>query len=225
MAQFRSLFLAFTFSIAVHALVVYTMSVHPDPPIPNALEPIQIDYVNQGKTTRVAPVVTALPENKPAPSRKKLKGIPIPKMSTIAKTLAPVDTDFQKKIDKKIKKQVSQLRHLSSSMTSAELMADPVQGKIFVGYFSEVKKKIQNTVFQTAGRNLNGRGTVCLGFLLNAEGRLEQLTVLTKGTEADESLKELAVKCIQDSAPFGSFPKELGLQRIFFNITIFFDGL
>ena len=37
-------------------------------------------------------------------------------------------------------------------------------------------------------------------------------------------MKELAVRCIRDSAPFGNFPKDLGPRHIYFNITIFFDG-
>ena len=159
--------------------------------------------------------------------RKKVKGIPVPRAPRVE------TSDFQKIVDEKIKKQLSQIKrletpvyqtHISSSMTSAELIADPVKGSIFVGYFGQVKKKIQNTVFQKAGRNLYGRGNVCLGFVLGADGKLEHLTVLSKGTDADDSMKELAVQCIKDSAPFGDFPKDLGPRHIYFNITIFFDG-
>ena len=109
-------------------------------------------------------------------------------------------------------------------MTSAELLSDPQKGGLFLAYFGKVKKKIQTMVYQKAGRNLYGRGTVCVGFVLNAAGQLEKAAVLQKGTEADETMKDLALQCIRDSAPFGGFPKDLGTGSIVFNITIFFDG-
>ena len=209
-------------SIAVHAFLGYAMTLPGTPQSPSLSEAIQVDYV------RSAPAV----DSKPAPViRKKVKGIPVPRVETTASKTEP--TDFQKIVDEKIKKQLSQLKHLdvptpetriSSSMTSAELIADPVKGSIFVGYFGQVKKKIQGTVFQKAGRNLYGRGSVCLGFVLDVAGKLEYVRVLPKGTDADSSMQDLAVQCIKDSAPFGSFPKDLGPRHIYFNITIFFDG-
>ena len=219
-------------SVAVHACLGYAMMLPWGPVSLSAPEPIPIEYVRYEKTAPVSPpapapvVRSGVPESsKPAaPAGKKVKGIPVPRVEA---------TDFQKIVDEQIKRQVSQLKRLdapvyqtriSSSMTSAELIADPVKGSIFVGYFGQVKKKIQNTVFQKAGRDLYGRGSVCLGFVLGAGGQLENLTVLSKGTDADESMKALAAQCIRDSAPFGSFPKDLGPRHIYFNITIFFDG-
>ena len=108
-------------------------------------------------------------------------------------------------------------------MTSAELLNDPQKGKIFLGYFSQVKKKIQNTVYQRA-KNVYGRGSVCLGFVLDKHGDLKRVSVIEKGTDADEAMRELAKQCLQESAPFGDFPKNLGPGRIAFNITIFFDS-
>ncbi len=223
---------AFAASAAVHAFLGYTIIMPWSSANPGVLEPIQIDYVRNEKVVSSA-VSTELPDNKPKKVYKKVKGIPVPRMQTAIKPKEAPASDFQKIIDEKIKKQIAQLRHLeapvsetriSSSMTSAELIADPVKGAVFIGYFAQVKKKIQNTVFRNAGRNLYGRGSVCLGFVLNAQGVLEQLAVLTRGTHADDSMKELAVKCVRDSAPFGSFPRDLGPRRISFNITIFFDG-
>jgi hypothetical protein len=232
MGSFR-FFVSFTASVGIHAVLGYVVIVSPSPVRSTVLEPIQIDYVRYDKTE--TPVVKAqLVEEKPKAVRKKLKGIPIPRERVVANSAEGPVSDFQKIVDEKVKKQMSQLKYLetpvsekriSSSMTSAELIANPVKGKIFIGYFGQVKQKIQNTVLQKAGRKLYGQGSVCLGFVLNAQGQLEHVTVLAKGTHADDPLKELAATCIRDSAPFGSFPKDLGPRRIFFNITIFFDGL
>ncbi len=223
-------------SVAVHAFLGYAVTFSGVPAAPDAPEVIQIDYVRQEKKEGVPAVKTA-PEADAAlpaaPPRKKLRGIPVPRVEASSKT--PVPSAFQKIVDEKIQKQLSQLQKLetppseppkiSSSMTSAELIAYPVKGSIFIGYFGQVKKKIQSTVFQKAGKSsLYGRGSVCLGFILDSTGRVEHVTVLDKGTDAGDTMKELAVQCIRDSAPFGNFPKDLGPRHIYFNITIFFDG-
>ncbi len=222
MTSFKALSSAFAVSMAVHGLLGYVVALPWGPALPPGSESIQIEVVQ-----------AQVPETKPALPRKRVRGIPVPRAQAAPRTEAPSKSDFQKAVDEKIKKQLSQLQRLeaplpepriSSSITSAELIADPVKGKIFVGYFGQVKKKIQSIVFQKTGRNLYGRGSVCLEFVLNAEGGLEHLAVLDKGTQSDESMKVLAAQCIRDSAPFDSFPKDLGPRRIFFNITIFFDA-
>jgi hypothetical protein len=48
--------------------------------------------------------------------------------------------------------------------------------------------------------------------------------VASKDEPTDEVLEQLAVQCLRESAPFGSFPSDLGSQKIAFNVTIFFDG-
>ena len=145
-------------------------------------------------------------------------------------------SDFQKQLEAKLKKQRASLSKLSAESpshassqtvrpkTGAEIMADPQKGKLFVGYFSDVKKKIQKTLSDRFSQRYTGRGSVTLAFVLSSEGYLEKVSVLPKGTEGDFELHDLAVQCLRDSAPFGAFPPALGSDHIAFNVTIFFDG-
>ena len=220
MDSFRPLGAAFSASLAIHAFIGYSLTLPAKGPTPPEVETIQVETVPREQFS--APK-TAPPEKTAA--RKKIKGIAVPRLE------AP-PTDFQKIVDEKIKKQLQQIKRLdappparvSSAMTSAELLSDPQKGGVFLAYFSTVKKKIQTMVYQKAGRDLYGHGTVCVGFVLSPDGRLQKLAVLPKGTEADETMKELALQCIRDSAPFGNFPRDLGSSNVVFNITIFFDG-
>ena len=161
-------------------------------------------------------------KTKPAPRHEK-KAMPQRSFS-----------EFQRMMEEKIQKQLQELKQMEappeppspavSAMTSAELLNDPVKGKVFLSYFSRVKKKIQDTVYQKTAHDLYGQGSVSLVFVLNAEGKLEKVRILSKETQADEMMQALAVKCLRESAPFGPFPKDLGSSRVAFNITIFFDG-
>lgn len=106
---------------------------------------------------------------------------------------------------------------------SAELLTDPQSGEIFSGYFEEIKKKIHQTVQKKYARKNPGEGIVSLVFILRMDGSLENVVIVPRESSAIPAVQKFAVECIQESAPFGPFPKELDLQRISFNVTVLFD--
>lgn len=105
---------------------------------------------------------------------------------------------------------------------SSELLADPKNGKVFVNYFVRVKERLARVIQRQYGAGSVGNGTVSLVFVLRADGSLENVLVSGPQTDADESAKNFALNCLKDAAPFGSFPKELGLDRISFNVAVYF---
>ena len=223
MTSYRMAAAAFGASLTLHALAGYALSLPVGPDKPPS-ETIEIDYVRFEKPREI--VAAASHASRPAPLQK-IKGIPVPRIAE------PAPSDFQKIVDEKIRQQLKQIKRLehaetpvrvSSSMTSAELIADPSKGKVFLDYFGQVKAKIQSTVHRAAGHQAFGQGSVCLAFVLNARGTLERLSVVDNGTTADAATRDLAKDCLQRSAPFKPFPKNLGPNRVVFNITIFFDG-
>jgi hypothetical protein len=192
-----------------------------------SIRTIQISYPESPKTEAPKAKSTNMTAATQGP-KKKLKGIPIPRMAA-----ADEPSDFQKKMDAKIKEQEATLKSLSEprvstpkarARSSAEIMADPAKGKVFIGYFGEIKKKIQKTLHDRFSHRYSGKGSVTLGFVLNAQGFVEKVAVLPKGTDGDERLHELAIQCLKGSSPFGAFPPGLGSDRIAFNVTIYFDG-
>lgn len=184
-------------------------------------ETIQISYAETPKLAVNAPP----PKSVLSIPKKKLRGIPVPRVSVKEEPATPSEpSDFEKTLEARLKQQQRTLSKLSAPApkSSAEIMADPKKGKIFVEYFTEVRRKIQETLSQRYAHRYSVRGGVALGFVLNSQGFLEKVVVLTKGTDGDEHLRELAVQCLRESAPFGAFPPELGSDRIAFNVTLFF---
>ncbi len=189
-----------------------------------SLEPIQISFAETVKIS-AAPISPAVSNKAPSLPKKKLRGFPIPRFPEKAKSSpAPEPSDFQKNLEEKLKQQERALAKLNAlpPKNSAEILADPKKGKIFVEYFTEVRRKIQETLSVRYAHRYSVRGGVALGFVLNSRGFLEKVAVLTKGTDGDARLQELATQCLRESAPFGAFPPELGADRIAFNVTLFF---
>ena len=228
MDSFKTVLVSLSASVVLHAAIGIALGKPILGERPNLSQPIQIDYLQVEKKS------LPRPQKEAVTVVKKKRGIPVPKMTAkeeAEKKAQP--SDFQKFIAQKLKKQELELARLTSERseakaakpkTSAEIMADPQKGKVFVGYFSDVKKKIQGTLIERYAHRYSGRGSVTLAFVLNSHGRIEKVIVASKDEQADEMLQDLAVQCLRDSAPFGDFPQDLGSQRIAFNVTIFFDG-
>lgn len=108
--------------------------------------------------------------------------------------------------------------------SSADVLADPVKGKVFVHYFTDVKRRIQQVVRRKYDGADAGEGRVALYFIVDATGRLDVVTVVSVETQADPALRELAKKCVREAAPFEPFPGELHLERVSFNLSIQFEA-
>ncbi|GEM_PF-1726885 len=108
---------------------------------------------------------------------------------------------------------------------AADLLMDPVRGRVFANYFSLIKRRIDDTVRKRYSQTEIGRGTVSLVFALNADGTLAAVSVAEKQTKASADVRDFAVRCVRETAPFVAFPSELDVPRIAFNVTVLFDEL
>ncbi len=106
---------------------------------------------------------------------------------------------------------------------SAELLVDPQNGKIFLGYFEKIKQRIHETVQKKYAHENPGEGIVSLIFILRADGGLENVAIVPKESNASPVVQNFAVECIKESLPFAPFPTELGLQKISFSVAVLFD--
>ncbi len=223
----KGLWVGLSLSVFVHAGATGALVYGPAPNKASvASEPIEISFVEyrESRPTHTPQTMT------PQPARKKVKGIPVPRLNT---EVSRQPSEFEKAMREKIRKQEAQLLKLSanadipnknkSPQTSAEILTDPVKGKIFVGYFGNVKHAIQDLLVKKYAKRAIGHGSVYLFFVLNDSGALEKISVVDKESTADEYLRELAVQCLKDAAPFGNFPQSLGTDRISFNVTIYFE--
>lgn len=109
--------------------------------------------------------------------------------------------------------------------SSADLLSDPKSKEVFESYFVLIKDRIHQVVRRKYSRAEVGEGQVGLVFILRSDGKLENVWTIEKMSTADILVKNFARSCVRDAAPFPQFPRELGMNRISFNITIIFDEL
>ncbi|OIO38653.1 MAG: hypothetical protein AUJ72_02155 [Candidatus Omnitrophica bacterium CG1_02_46_14] len=106
---------------------------------------------------------------------------------------------------------------------AGEFLSDPQKGKAFLNYFGLVKQRVHRMVEQKYKTERMSHGDVSLVFILKADGTVVNVYPIEKNSSADEWVKDFAVRCVRDCSPFPRFPKELGMQRISFNLSILFN--
>ena len=230
MNALKSAVLPLCLSLGVHAGVIWSLA---QGPVFNRVpgdEPIEISYVEL--PLKKAPQAPSTPPA--AVPKKKLRGIPIPRFAPAEAPEPSEPSDFQKDMEARLKKQRTILAKLSAAepveariappKTGVEMLADPKKGKIYLSYFGQMKKKIQKTLLERFARRTSGKGNVTLLFVVNSEGFLEKVSISPKDAREDEMLRDMAVQCLQEAAPFGAFPPDLGSDRLAFTVTFLFDG-
>ncbi len=201
MTPSKGLLIALAASLLVHAAVVAPFSARWPKANRAENEAVMISYVIYPKTTAF---VQPKPASKPAVSAP-IKGIAVatPKVRQIQYARPE--------------------RPKPAVRNSEELLVDPQNGKIFLGYFEKIKRRIHETVQKKYSHENPGEGTVSLIFILRADGGLEHVAVVPRESNATPAVENFAVECIKESIPFAPFPKELGLQKISFSVTVLFD--
>ncbi len=106
---------------------------------------------------------------------------------------------------------------------AGEFLSDPQKGKAFLNYFGLIKQRVHRMVEKKYQSERLGHGDVSLVFILKADGTVVNIYPIEKDSSADEWVKDFAVRCVRDCSPFPHFPKELGMERISFNLSILFN--
>lgn len=215
---------ALAFSASIHGLIGYsfwatggiTNPVPSKDPIP-----IQISYV-----PAEAPPPKPIEYPKPRPASKKKK-VEIPAELPAVKSQPKLPAEAKAAARQLSSKTPAPAPAASPApeaapKTASDFMGDPEKGKVFLGYFGQLKEKIQLNL----RRRYNGggeMGVVTLFFVLNPDGTLVRSSVAAQRSDAGPDLQRVALDSLKRSAPFGAFPKELGKGAVAFSLKVFFD--
>ena len=92
----------------------------------------------------------------------------------------------------------------------------------YMGYYRLIRERIRNSAYHNY--NNQKKGEVLLSFLVGKDGSLEEVGLDPQSVK-NRRLRKIALKSVQESAPFPEFPE--GLQqytRLQFNISIYFKN-
>ena len=91
-----------------------------------------------------------------------------------------------------------------------------------MGYYRLIRERIRNSAYHNY--NSQKKGEVLLSFLIGKDGSLKEVDLDPQSIK-NGNLRKIALRSVQESAPFPKFPKELQrYTRLQFNISIYFKN-
>ena len=92
---------------------------------------------------------------------------------------------------------------------------------LYKSYYQTIRERIRNFAYVNYLRY--GEGEVYLSFILSSDGSLKDIKIFDAKSTNDAYLRDTALKSINDSSPFPSFPKSLAYPELSFNVIISFE--
>ena len=92
----------------------------------------------------------------------------------------------------------------------------------YMSYYRLIREKIRASAYQNY--NTNKKGEVIINFLILNNGVLQKIDI-NPGSVSSRILRSIALKSVEESAPFPAFPAELSkYSQLQFNISIYFKS-
>lgn len=101
------------------------------------------------------------------------------------------------------------------------LKSEKINNPIYQDYYQIVRGRIKDRAY--ANYSKLDSGEVYLTFVIVADGTLKQMKIIDERTKANEYLKAISLKSIQESTPFPPFPPNLNYPELSFNVVISFE--
>lgn len=111
---------------------------------------------------------------------------------------------------------------MTRSVSVPLLKSDKIDNPQYLDYNSRIRQKIENQAYFYVDHPEFQTGSVYVTFLLSSNGKLMKIQIREDRTFANDYLKEIALKTVEDAAPFSKFPEGLNYPEFTFNIMIDF---
>ena len=101
------------------------------------------------------------------------------------------------------------------------LKSEKINTPAYVTYYQIVRDRIRDRAY--ANYTKLSVGEVYITFIIRADGSLDALQIMESKSAANDFLREVGLKSVQEAAPFPIFPNDLNYPELTFNIQISFQ--
>ena len=91
----------------------------------------------------------------------------------------------------------------------------------YISYYQIVREKIRRSAYQNYTHSQTGE--VYISFIISNDGLIKGVRLVEEKSTANDYLKRIALRSVNDASPFPNFPKELDYPQLSFNIIISFE--
>ena len=91
----------------------------------------------------------------------------------------------------------------------------------YINYYQIVREKIRRSAYQNYTHSETGE--IYISFIISNDGLIKGVRLVDERSSANDYLRNIALRSVNDAAPFPNFPKELDYLQLSFNIIISFE--
>lgn len=102
------------------------------------------------------------------------------------------------------------------------VIVEKMGGPKYFNYKEHIRRKIKEKAYGHIEDQRLNSGEVYLTFVLSANGSLRQIRIVEDKTQANEYLRGIGLKSVQEANPFPPFPKDLNYSELTFSVPISF---
>lgn len=110
-------------------------------------------------------------------------------------------------------------RQITVPVFQSEKMTNPK----YLSYNENIREKIRRRAFAYIDHPDFKTGEVYLTFVVSSTGNLKQIGISEGKTFANEYLRKIGRRAIEEAAPFPPFPEDLKFPELTFNVVISFE--
>lgn len=125
-------------------------------------------------------------------------------------------------LDKKQLPQITKLDH-GPKITIPLLETEKITNPQYLSYNDRIRQKIKQRAYHYVNDPDFEKGEVYLTFVLLSNGDLKETKVINSKTLANNYLRRVGLKSIEESSPFPPFPKDFNYPELTFNVVISFE--
>ena len=103
------------------------------------------------------------------------------------------------------------------------LKTEKITNPQYLNYNDRIRQKIRQRAYQYANDPDFQKGEVYLTFVLESNGDLKETKIVNNKTFANDYLRRVGLKSIEESSPYPPFPKDFNYPELTFNVVISFE--
>ncbi|MBF0593781.1 MAG: hypothetical protein HQL22_02300 [Candidatus Omnitrophica bacterium] len=134
--------------------------------------------------------------------------------------MGPMDMASQFKVFERAPERVKGLK-VTKEVSIPILKSEKINTPAYATYYQIVRDRIRDRAYTNYTKL--SVGEIYLTFIIKSDGSLADLQVLENKSEANEFLRAVGIKSVQEAGPFPPFPKDLGYPELTFNVQISFQ--
>ena len=102
-----------------------------------------------------------------------------------------------------------------------EIEPKKIKNPLYTKYYQDIRSRIRERAYQNYEQF--DAGEVYVTFIIQGDGGLKDIKIIEERTNANQYLRRISIRSVQQASPFPSFPKELKYPELSFNVVISFE--